>query len=119
MGWGLQVEQSDHGLGVFLKSGDVREGETVLGCKKCRYVWRVVAATKAVLQVRECKACRERAAAECSWAQCDACGKWRRLVGVSSDDLPPLWECRLNGGPLSTCEAPEEDFDEEEERLVE
>ena len=32
-----------------------------------------------------------------TWAQCDLCMKWRRLIdGKTAEDLPEKWYCRLN-----------------------
>ena len=48
-----------------------------------------------------------------AWAQCDACGKWRRLpTGVAPPGESARWECAmLEGG---CCGAPEEAEDESE-----
>ena len=52
---------------------------------------------------------------ECTWVQCDACEKWRRLPadGIA---LPDNWTCALH--PVASqrsCEIPQEDLDEEED----
>ena len=45
------------------------------------------------------------------WAQCDACGKWRRLPpGVSPPQESVRWQCAMIAG--GSCDAPEEEEEE-------
>ena len=37
------------------------------------------------------------AMADDTWVQCDECEKWRRLVGISSSELPDAWVCLCIG----------------------
>ena len=35
-----------------------------------------------------------------TWAQCDLCLKWRRMIdGKTAENLPDKWYCRLNTDP--------------------
>ena len=49
---------------------------------------------------------------ECSWAQCEACDKWRKLpLTVDVDSLPDQWYCSLNvweDAEKNKCSAPQE-----------
>ena len=52
------------------------------------------------------------------WAQCDACGKWRRLPESmrDSDELDEAWTCAMHPDPARRgCEVAEEGLEEEEE----
>lgn len=54
----------------------------------------------------------------CTWVQCDACEKWRRLWGVDEDELPDSWTCSDHpdaASGLLSCATPEEQMDEQEE----
>ena len=51
------------------------------------------------------------------WAQCDACGKWRRLPESmrDSDELDEAWTCAMHPDPaLRGCEVAEEALEEDE-----
>ena len=59
--------------------------------------------------------------ATCNWAQCDQCGKWRRLPledAFSPENLPDEWFCHMNpNGQRNTCDKPEERMAKEEVHL--
>ncbi|XP_010553150.1 PREDICTED: B3 domain-containing transcription repressor VAL2 [Tarenaya hassleriana] len=52
------------------------------------------------------------------WAQCDACGKWRRLPVETL--LPPKWSCtdNISDPGRSSCSAPDELSPREQETLI-
>ena len=44
-----------------------------------------------------------------TWAQCEACGKWRNLGGLDEDQVPDEWYCNMNPDELcASCDVPEE-----------
>ncbi|KAK4746961.1 hypothetical protein SAY87_025998 [Trapa incisa] len=50
-----------------------------------------------------------------TWVQCEACLKWRRLVGGNSPDISIAWFCSMNIDPLyKSCCIPEEPWDSHE-----
>lgn len=54
------------------------------------------------------------------WVQCNTCDKWRALPPeTDSSKLPDIWICSLNDTDKERnhCEAPEENFDEEDLEL--
>ena len=101
---GLTLERSDNASGFrgVQPSGDNRfkayygnAGRTCLG--------KFDTAEEAALAYALARA----AAAMDQWAQCDACGKWRRLpAGVAAPDESTRWACAMVKG--GSCEAPEE-----------
>ena len=49
---------------------------------------------------------------EVTWAQCEACDKWRKLPHLAPDQVPDEWYCNMNQDPLhDSCDVPEEDPD--------
>lgn len=47
-----------------------------------------------------------------TWVQCEACQKWRRLMGENSPDISIAWFCSMNVDPLyKSCGIPEECWD--------
>ncbi|XP_034430556.1 MORC family CW-type zinc finger protein 3a isoform X1 [Hippoglossus hippoglossus] len=53
-----------------------------------------------------------------NWAQCDACGRWRKLPdGIDCDKLPKKWFCHLNPDPqFRSCLVEEEPEDSDDEQ---
>jgi len=49
-----------------------------------------------------------------TWVGCDACGKWRRLVGVDEKSVADKWWCNMHPGGCITCDTPEESMDQDE-----
>ncbi len=53
------------------------------------------------------------------WVQCNNCDKWRSLPStVDPNTLPDIWTCDLNiyDSNRNTCDAPEENYNKEEEQ---
>ncbi|XP_031373189.1 F-box protein At3g54460 isoform X1 [Punica granatum] len=47
-----------------------------------------------------------------TWIQCEACQKWRRLIGENSPDINVAWFCSMNVDPMyQSCSVPEECWD--------
>ncbi|XP_078446804.1 SNF2 domain-containing protein / helicase domain-containing protein / F-box family protein isoform X2 [Wolffia australiana] len=50
-----------------------------------------------------------------TWAQCDACRKWRKLPESAIPDPGAAWFCSMNGNPqYKSCTVPEESWDTNE-----
>ena len=51
-----------------------------------------------------------------TWARCDRCDIWRRLLGVKKENLPPgAWYCEMSSDEQrNTCDAEEEKAEDEE-----
>ena len=49
---------------------------------------------------------------ELTWAQCEACDKWRKLPHLAEDQVPDEWYCSMNLDPRhDSCDIPEEQED--------
>ena len=55
-----------------------------------------------------------------NWAQCERCGKWRRLPqGAVVPDEDAAWYCEANEDPqFNSCELDEEEWEEDEARVT-
>ena len=49
-----------------------------------------------------------------TWVGCDACSKWRRVVGMAEDAVPEKWWCNMHPSGCITCDTPEDTMEYDE-----